>query len=208
MRRPRLKPHFAPPFEPVHGASGEVTVRVFGYRQTRSYSCGFATVLMILRTFGRAIEARTLFQSLGTGRSGTRQRAIVRELRRAQISANVRYDVDFETLVRAFDAAKLVVGYLADVEHWLVLYGYGRRPDRLFVADPRPGESCEHLWGDYGPRLGGFGIVCSPREPERVTDSFGDADSATIATLGAEPERPALPPTGCAPLQLSLPFSR
>lgn len=159
----RLKPHFAPPFEVVGDPPGAVTVPLRGYRQARSYSCGFATALMVLRSFDCVVEARELFESLGTGRSGTRQNAIVRELRRRGLRANTRYDLDFAALGRAIDAGKLVVGYLIDAEHWLVLYGYGRGPDRVYVADPRPGEECEHPWQGYGERLGGFGIVCSPR---------------------------------------------
>jgi ABC-type bacteriocin/lantibiotic exporter with double-glycine peptidase domain len=144
---------------------------LLGYRQTRSYSCGFATALMVLRTFERPVEARELFESLRTGRSGTRQTAIVTELRRRGLRANTRYDLDFAGLARAIDAGKLVVAYLGDAEHWLVVYGYGRGPERVFVADPRPGEACEHPWDRYGARLGGFGIVCSRPEPSRAPEA-------------------------------------
>jgi len=124
--------------------------------------------LMILRSFGNHVDGKELFQALGTSRSGTRQGAIVRELRRHDLSANVRYDLDFDALARAIDAGKLVVGYLSDVEHWLVLFGYERDPERVFVADPRPDEDVEQLWAQYGVRLGNFGIVCSPRLNQRV----------------------------------------
>jgi ABC-type bacteriocin/lantibiotic exporter with double-glycine peptidase domain len=164
----RIKPHFAPPFAPVHDRPGAVTVdSLRAYRQSRSYSCGFASALMVLRSFGRAVEGRELFESLGTGRSGTRQNAIIRELRRRDTSANVRYDLDFDALCRAIDAGKLIIGYLFDAEHWLVVYGYGLAPARVFVADPRPGEGCEQAWDSYAGRLDGFGIVCSPRRPRR-----------------------------------------
>lgn len=176
MQRRRTKPHFAPPFAPVHHRPNSVTVQALrAYRQTRSYSCGFASVLMVLRSFGQAVESRELFASLGTGRSGTRQNAILRELRRHGLSANARYDFGFDALRRSIDADKLVVGYLVDVEHWLVVYGYGLEPRRVFVADPRPGEGCEHLWDGYGDRLNRFGIVCSrrSRRQRRPTVSGG-----------------------------------
>lgn len=171
-----LKPHFAPPFEVVRDRPGAVTVPLFGYRQTRSYSCGFATALMVLRTFGRSVEARELFERLRTGRSGTRQTAIVTELRRRGLRANIRYDLDFAALSRAIDAGKLIVAYLGDAEHWLVVYGYGRGPERVFVGDPRPGERCEHRWDAYGARLGGFGIVCS--RPSVVEPGSGPSPQA------------------------------
>jgi len=164
MRWRRIKPHFAPPFAAVHDRPNAVTVEgLRAYRQSRNYSCGFAASLMVLRSFGQAVEGRELFEKLGTGRSGTRQNAIIRELRRRELSVNVRYDLSFDALRRAINARKLIIGYLADVEHWLVVYGYGRDPERVFVADPRPGEGCEQVWSAYGERLQGFGIVCSPR---------------------------------------------
>jgi ABC-type bacteriocin/lantibiotic exporter with double-glycine peptidase domain len=167
----RLKPHFAPPFALEHdGPGGPVkTLSVPGYRQVRSYSCGYTSVLMIAKYFSPDVHALDLYRRLGTDRDGTRQNAIVRELRSAGISVGVRYDMGFDRVCKSIDLGKPIIAYLNDAEHWLVLYGYGRDPDRVFVADPRPGHRCEELWQSYGPRLGSFGIVCSrrPANPER-----------------------------------------
>lgn len=195
----RLKPYFAPPFEPAVDRPSAVTVPIAGVRQARTYSCGFASVLMILRSFGRSVDGKELFEALGTGRSGTRQNSIIRELRRRQISANVRYDFTFDALARSVDAGKLVIGYLVDAEHWLVLFGYERDPDRVFVADPRPGEDVEHLWPEYGERLGRFGIVCSPRARRQVRKVETKPAITVRETSGP---RPPLPPRE----QLLLPY--
>ncbi len=200
MYRSHLKPHYAPPFDPIVDRQGATTVPLCGFRQTRSYSCGFASVLMILRSFGGHVDGEELFQALGTSRSGTRQAAIVRELRRRHLSANVRYDLDFGALTRAVDAGKLVVGYLSDVEHWLVLFGYERDPNRVFVADPRPDQDVEQLWASYGVRLGNFGIVCSPRLNREMTGS--QRSRAHPRPPEALCPREALPPRE----QLILPF--
>ncbi len=138
-----------------------VTLPLPGYRQARNYCCGFATVQMILRHFERALSGQALFESLGTAQDGTGQSAIVRVLRSEGLRANIRYDVDFDCLASCIDAGKVLVGYLHDEEHWLVVYGYGRDPMRVFVADPEPEKCCEHLWQGYGERLRGFAIVCS-----------------------------------------------
>lgn len=184
MRFRALKPHLAPPFLPARRLDdGDVvTLPVPGYRQVRSYSCGFATALMVVRYFELPVAGRELYSLLGTDRTGTRQTAIVRALRGLGLRASVRYDAGFDRLARGIDAGKLVVGYLHDVEHWLVLYGYGRDPDRVFVADPRPGLPCEHLWEDYGARLGGFGIFCS--RADRAARAEDDAMPMPM------PERP------------------
>ncbi len=135
---------------------------------------------MVLRYFGRTLPAETLFEQLNTARDGTRQTAIVQTLRSAGVHANIRYDMTFDNLARQLDRGKLVVGYLSDIEHWLVVYGYGRTPRRVFVADPRPHHRCQEPWSSYGARLGRFGIVCS-RDPEAQKAPRGESGDASAS---------------------------
>lgn len=137
---------------------------IVGYRQVRGYTCGYASMLTVLRYYRPDTAARELYERLGTGRDGTRQSAIIRELRAAGLRAGVHYDFDFGRLRAAVDQDSLVVAYYYPAHHWIVLYGYGCAPDRVFVADSRADESCEHRWSSYGPKLRRFGIVVSPRE--------------------------------------------
>lgn len=156
-----------------------MTVPIPGYRQAKSYSCGFASTLMVARHFGVEMAATELYELVGTDFWGTSQTSIVRALRAVGLRANTRYDVDLQRISLAVDRGKVLIGYLGDAEHWLVIYGYGRSPDRVFVADPRPTHSeCEKRWEEYGSRLGGFGIVCS---------SGQRADRARVPSL--EPAR-------------------
>ena len=184
-RRPR-KPHHAPPFLPAYAqCGGEQTLPIPGYRQARNYSCGFATALMVARYYLPEIDARELYARLGTSRDGTRQNAIVKALRTCGLAVNVRYDVGFERLAQEIGRGKLVIGYLHDAEHWVLLYGYGRTPQRVFVADPEPGEACVQPWERYGLRLRDFGIVCSSRRRAQTP-----APEATAQALPA-PQAPA-----------------
>lgn len=163
----QLKPHHTPRFKPFTrpGDPHVRTLSIPGYRQTRGYTCGFATTMMVMHYFGGTVPGHELFQRLGTGRDGTRQTSIVRELRNCGVRVNLRYDVDFARLATAIDRGKLVISYLVDLEHWIVLYGYGAEPKRVYVADPRAEQPCEHLWASYGPRLNNFGMICSSRDP-------------------------------------------
>jgi hypothetical protein len=210
MQSRLFKPHFALPFRTLHPGDERVrTVGLAGFRQVRNYSCGYASALMVARHFGRTIGGQQLFERLGTGRDGTRQAAIIRELRRLDIRAGVRYDADFDDYARAIDGGKLIIGYLHDVDHWLVIYGYGRAPNRMFVADPRPGEGCEHDWTHYAPRLRGFGISCSPRPGTKTEPVVADSMLAepTVAEPALVPSRPtgrALGPLGQLQLDLGL----
>ncbi len=184
VKHRRTKPYSAPPFPLAHYPQDPkvVTLPLPGFRQARNYCCGYATVLMILRHFERMLSGQALFEALGTARDGTGQSAIVRVLRSEELRANIRYDLDFEGIATCIDADKVLVGYLDDEEHWIVIYGYGRSPMRLFVADPEPEKSCEHRWEGYGERLKGFAIVCSnarnegPRVlPGQLSFDFGES---------------------------------
>ena len=161
--------------------------------------------MTVVRYFGAAVAAPELFRRLGTGRDGTRQGAIVRVLRECKIRANVRYDMGFAELCRCLGKGKLIIGYLNDLEHWVVIYGFGLEPRRVFVADPRPDQSCEKSWQQYEPRLGGFGIVCSPAARVSVVPT------QSLPEMSAPETRPR-PDGACrskprVPQQLPLPWA-
>ncbi len=144
--------------------------------------------MMVMHYFGGTVPGHELFQRLGTGRDGTRQNAIVRELRDLGVRVNVRYDVGFGRLATEIDRGKLIISYLTDLEHWVVLYGYGASPLRVYAADPRAQQPCEHMWLDYGPRLNHFGMICSAAAPapkdepvnanEIVSDTRSEAEAS------------------------------
>ena len=197
-----------------------MTLPLPGFRQARSYTCGFASALMVLHYFDAGVGAMELFRQLRTDRGGTRQNALIREFRAAGLRVNARYDVDFARIGQAIDRGKLIVGYLADLEHWLVIYGYGLAPRRVFVADPRPDQPCEQPWDDYRERLGGFGIICSGpqavggarqtglelREPEHPPAKNGPPP-LPVSQLRCEVHQLDASSSESRPVQLRLPFS-
>ncbi len=168
------KPFTAAPFYPPapHADPNVQAKPIRAYAQVRGYTCGFASALTVLHCFQRNVLPKDLYKRLGTNNEGTGQTAIIRELRNSGVSANLRYDLDFAGIRRAIDAGKLIIGYHHRVEHWVVVYGYGQNPERAFVADPVIEWRSEHPWQDYGPKLRGFGIVCSMRRrPVRTPSS-------------------------------------
>lgn len=187
VRHRRIKPYSAPPFALDHKDDDPqvVTLPVPGYRQARNYSCGFAATLMVLRHYDRTLCGAELFSALGTARDGTGQSAIVRVLRSEGVRANLRYDMTFDRMASWISAGKVLIGYLEDEEHWLVIYGFGRSPERVFVADPEPEKLCEQEWDSYGHRLGNFAIVCSPSS--RSTVELGTLPKQLIFDFQGEP---------------------
>lgn len=165
----QLKPHVAPPYYPPvpHGDASVVARPIRAYYQVRQYTCGYACALTVVHALQRRVEPRDLYQALRTDHTGTSQTSIVNALRAHGVSANTRYDLDFARLSRTLDAGRLLIAYHHPMEHWVVVYGYGRDPDRVFVADPLPSMGSEQLWSKYGPKLRNFGIVCSTRRVKR-----------------------------------------
>lgn len=219
--RPKPRPHQAPRFltAQVHD-SRATTLPLDGFGQARDYTCGFAATLMVMRYFDIRVPAAQLFERLGTGPDGTRQGAIVRELRGVGLRINVRYDVDFARIATEIERNKLVVGYLNDSEHWLVIYGYRGHGEsaEVFVADPGAG-ACAQPWSEYGPRLGGFGIIVArPGQVRGVRQAPLALPAESAPPTPIEPRAagrlqcrvygfPAeRPPGPLEPVQLSLPF--
>jgi ABC-type bacteriocin/lantibiotic exporter with double-glycine peptidase domain len=166
------KPHIAPPYYPPvpHRDRTVVARPIRAYYQVRQYTCGYASALTVAHALHSTIAPAALYEALNTDHTGTRQTAIVQGLRSAGISANVRYDLGFDELRRVLDQGRLVIGYHHGLEHWIVIYGYGLSPERVFVADPLPANRSEHLWSRYGEKLRNFGIVCSSRRRRRTSE--------------------------------------
>ncbi|HTM19185.1 MAG TPA: cysteine peptidase family C39 domain-containing protein [Kofleriaceae bacterium] len=157
----RIKPYLAPPYFPT--PTGDPTARVLpiaGHFQVTPYTCGFASVLTVLRSYGRSVNERELYRRLVTGRDGTSEPAILDELHRTGIETEVRHDLGFGEIRRVVDQRRLIIGYHNGLDHWLVVHGYGTVPERVYVADSLVGNRRQHDWADYGPKLGGFGIIC------------------------------------------------
>ncbi len=160
------KPHLAPPYFPPAPRS-DPSVRALpirAYYQARPYTCGFASVLTVLHAYRRYVPAQEVYDRLGTNFTGTSQNAIIRELRNAGVGASLRYSMSFDDMKGCLDRGKLIISYHHRLEHWVVLYGYGTGPDRVFVADSLPNNRSEQLWSRYGEKLRGFGIVCNRRK--------------------------------------------
>ena len=139
------------------------TLPLYGLHQRDSYSCGFVSTLMVLNYFYPNEIQTGLYEGLGTNEEGTSQNAIIRQLRRRQVSVNTDYAFTHRRLRRAIDKGKLVIGYRHKEEHWIVLYGYGLEPERVFIANPEPYSYTICSWAKISQDLGGFGIICSRR---------------------------------------------
>lgn len=151
-------------FQPESLNTNEIghVINVPGFHQNDEYSCGFCSVLTVVRYFDISISSRELLKKLKTDYTGTRQNAIIRTLRNLGISANPRYDLTLKLIKKQLNQDKLIIGYHNYCEHWFVIHGYSRDPDCLYIADPSIYFPKIRLWKeDCKNILKRFGIVCS-----------------------------------------------
>lgn len=126
---------------PLDGGSGprEVTLDIPGYLQTNSYGCGAVAAAMVVRYLRPGIAFGRVYDAIGpepdTGASTTR---VVRGLRSCGVRVVAEHRLTFAGFCRAIDQGSPVIVSIhnpgATCGHWVVVYGYSRRPAALYVA--------------------------------------------------------------------------
>lgn len=147
------------------------TLKLPGYYQTQAHTCGFAAGLTILRYFRPGFPAEKFYQCIRPhARLGVSRRRLMDALRASGLRVRRRTDLDFSAITDSIDSGRPIAVVVhtrdADAKHWVVIYGYGRRPNRLYVtANGRPffGKR-EYPYGIFRMHFlvdPGFGLVCA-----------------------------------------------
>lgn len=150
-----------------------VTLGINGRYQTQAHTCGAVAGFMVLRYFKPRVSADSFFRSVNpTEADGTSTGKLVRALRRHGLRVQVRLDMTFADFAAAIDDGRPVLvtvkTRVPETQHWVVCYGYGIRPQRLFLAGtglPLVSRK-EHLWADFRRKWAGKGegLVCGRRK--------------------------------------------
>lgn len=148
-----------------------ITLDVPGYRQANTFSCGVVAGLMVLHTFHPSRSKDRFYRRVDPcPKIGTDTAQLVRALRQSRIGVDVRYDLSWDRVYRNVSNGYPIITVVKtgneDVEHWVVIYGVGKKPNRVFIAangypwiarrDYRWKAFCS-LWP---PGEKGFGLVC------------------------------------------------
>lgn len=146
-----------------------VTLDIPGYRQVESFTCGFVAGLMVLHTFRpNASIDRFYYAVRPTLNHGASTRKVVNALRKSGVGVSIRNDLNFAEICKQIDNGFPIISTVitndADTDHWIVIYGYGIKPSRVFIAAnglPYFARR-EYSFAEYSklasPR--GFGLVC------------------------------------------------
>lgn len=146
-----------------------VTLPVPGYRQAQTYTCGYVAAMMVLHYFKpRASENRFWARCAPDPTYGVPVTRLARALRGSGVKVGLREAFDFDDIQRAIDQYQPLIVTVGDEgNHWVVIYGYGERPRRVFVGNgwPRLPRNKEVHWRlferHYGGALGG--LLCSAK---------------------------------------------
>ncbi|MCE9616531.1 MAG: hypothetical protein K8T26_19830 [Lentisphaerae bacterium] len=149
-----------------HPSGDDVTtLDVPGYRQIDSFSCGAAAALMVVRTFRPGFPAGD-FHDLCSPDDGIQVPRLIRFLRKSGIGVIERDDLTFARIAERIDAGFPIITLVNqkdDLQHWVVIYGVGLKPNRVYVGGmklPIVGRK-EYTWREFSRMwFKGFGLVC------------------------------------------------
>lgn len=162
--------------EPLrHPSADDVcTLDIQGYRQIESYTCGYAAGATILHTFHPDACLDKFFKQYNPDHDhGLEIKQLIRCLRANGIGVSEKHDLTFKkiaaTLDEGFPILTLTRTNERNIQHWVVLYGYGKNPNRVFIAGEklpvinRITGSQEIPWSEFSRSKWadkGFGLVC------------------------------------------------
>ncbi len=121
---------------------GEVTLDLTGYQQIDSYSCGGIAAAMAVKLLRPQQSFQRIYGTVDPRpETGAGTRRVVRALRSLGLGVSRQEDLTFENLRQAIAAGRPVLVVVKtrdpDIDHWVAIYGYGRKPNLVFVANQR-----------------------------------------------------------------------
>jgi len=152
------------------GTPDTITLDIPGYKQTNTFSCAVTAGLMVLHTFQPSASVDRFYHLVNPDEeTGAEPWKLVRALRQSKIGVSERCNLHWKDIQRSisdgFPIITLVRTKNPDVDHWVVIYGVGSDPDRVFVAANGWllfGRR-EYQWHEFQSncwRPQGYGLVC------------------------------------------------
>jgi len=161
----------ASPLTYASESDSAITLALPGYRQLETFGCGFAAGMMVIHAYFPEISAEKFYEILCPDPDwGVQPRQLRRALKRIGISTRASRRLDFNTIRQIIKDGSPILTTVTKrgVRHWVVLYGVGWNPSRVFVAgNDVPGvgrlfRSHEMSWEEFGAiwKPKGWGIIC------------------------------------------------
>jgi hypothetical protein len=116
------------------------TLDLLDYLQTNSYGCGAIAAVMVVRHFHPQVGFGTAYDAVAPLPAlGAQPRQVARAMRLCGLRVKARRQVQFGDLclfIKEGSPFLVVIRYPgADSRHWVVVYGYRRIPDQVYIAN-------------------------------------------------------------------------
>lgn len=155
---------------------GEATLDLPGYKQVNSYACGAIAAAMVVRFLRPQVDFTRIHAAVDpTETDGAGTMRVIRAMRSLGVTVSRKTRLTFDDICAGIDAGHPVMVCVKTddptTDHWVVIYGYGRRPNLVFVAGQRwrllhkqrvAWTEFRHQWASPGE-----GLVCS--KARRIT---------------------------------------
>ena len=163
---------------PLERASGRraVTLNLPGYLQTNSYGCGAVAAVMVVRYFWPQMPFGAVYDAVAPlPEIGAQPRQVAQAMRLCGLRVRARGRLQFNDLCQSINEGSPVLVVIrnpgAQSRHWVVVYGYRRIPDQVYLANnglpffTRDRVSWSVFRKLWEPK--GNGLVCG-RDPKPV----------------------------------------
>jgi len=150
----------------------EHKLAVPGYSQLDPYSCGATAGWAVVKTYHPKASFRTFYKNCNPlPFEGTTEGKLVRALRRNGVAVSLRSNLNYARIREAIEGGFPVITTVsyenADADHWIVIYGVGWQPRRVFLCNQVlqgwPGFGRDELsWPEFRSLWSpaGRGLVC------------------------------------------------
>jgi hypothetical protein len=158
---------------------GETKLLVPGYRQLNGHACGPVSVYSVIKSFHPRASYQKVYEDCNpSGDEGTGPTQMIRALRRNGVGVSERWGLMFKDIAEAIELGfPIIVGKRiqnSNSGHWVVIYGYGSKPNRVFTCGQPNALAllgrASFTWADWTSQWDeyGFGLVCWGKSVRRT----------------------------------------
>lgn len=128
----------------------DVCIAIPGYRQTKSYTCGYVSGLMVLHAFDPKASAKDFLAQCQTHEEwGMSTRKVASALRQAGVGVRIRQGVNFSEIADYIKNGHPIITSIqrrGEIHHWVVIYGVNTKTKEIFIAG-------EKFWFSLAPTV-------------------------------------------------------
>lgn len=116
----------------------DICIDIPGYRQTKSYTCGFVSGLMVARTFYPKIPHTKFYELCRMHPEwGMSTKKLAAALRKSGVGVRIRQGLTFDEIAQFISEGQPIITSIRrnkEIQHWVVIYGVNKKLKEVFIA--------------------------------------------------------------------------